>query len=325
MFNNTAPQPAAIQATVSLPTLPPVPWLLRRVRLGGIAIGVAMVVLCAAAVWWSDGRFAMVPRGSQNRVFYQAGLFLVHILALLFALTGLAVMAVSASAAGKRRGVALTVIGLCGMILCIALRHLVVDFFLPWYELKRLVVYLPPSLLWILNQSSAASSQTRRFGLLRALAAGMALALAVPVLIVRVEGLLNTWRTPHLFASSYHGLVGLRILLIASMVAAAAIAAMAVMVMAGEWRGNAHHARWWINWCFAILIVAVLVGVTVRTLYFDDRQLDDLLTRWIFTMFWWLLALGGMEWTAAVLSEPVPETARIPGSSPAVTGVVDGR
>ena len=306
MLDNTAPPPAAGESAVSLPALSPVRWLPRRVRIGGIAIGAVMVVLCAAAVWWSDGRFAIVLRGSQNRVFYQAGLFLVHILALLFALTGLAVMAVSASAAGKRRGQALTVTGLCGMVLCVALRHLVVDFFLPWYELKRLVVYLPPALLWILNQSSAAPSQTRRLGLLRALAAGMAVALAVPALIVRAEGLLNTWRAPHLFASSYHGLIGLRIVLIASMVAAAAIAAMAVMVMTDEWRVPDHHARHWINGCFVILIVAVLAGVAARTLYFDDRQLDDLLTRWFFTTFWWLLALGGMEWTAAVLSEPAP-------------------
>lgn len=270
-----------------------------------------MVVLCAAVVWWGDGRFAAVPQASQNMVFHRAGLFLIHSLALLFALTGLGVIAVSVSAAGRRRGIALAVIGLAGMILCIALRHLVVDFFLPWYELRRLLVYLPPALLWILNQHRPQPGQARQFGLLRALACGMALALAAPALIIRAEGLLNTWRLPHLFASSYHGLIGLRILLIASLVAAAAIAAMAGLAMTDEWRGGAGHGRRWINWCFAALIVAVLVSVAARTLYFDDRQLDDLLTRWIFTAYWLLLALGGAEWAAAVWSQRVPATAPI--------------
>ena len=140
MLNNTAAPPIAIESAVSLATLPPVHWSPQRVRFGGIATGVFMVVLCAAVVWWGDGRFAAVPQASQNMVFHRAGLFLIHSLALLFALTGLGVIAVSVSAAGRRRGIALAVIGLAGMILCIALRHLVVDFFLPWYELRRLLV-----------------------------------------------------------------------------------------------------------------------------------------------------------------------------------------
>ncbi len=312
MLNHTAAPSVAIESAVALPTLPPAHWLPRRVRWGGIAIGALMVVLCLAVVWWGDGRFAAVPSASQNLVFYRAGLFLVHSLALLFGLTGLAVAAVSASAAGKRRGVALAVLGLAGMILCVALRHLVVDFFLPWYELRRLVVYLPPALLWILNQHRPWPGQARRFGLLRALAAGMALALAAPALIIRAEGLLNTWRLPHLFATSHHGLIGLRILLIASLVAGAAIAAMAGMAMTDEWRGGAGHVRRWTNWCFVILIVAVLVSVAARTLYFDDRQLDDLLTRWIFTACWLLLALGGAEWAATVWSQPMSAAASGP-------------
>ncbi len=317
MLDNTAPPPAAGESAVSLPALSPVRWLPRRVRIGGIAIGAVMVVLCAAAMWWGNGRFAVVPQASPDRVFYRAGLFLIHILALLFAVTGLAVMAVSVSAAGKRRGVALTVIGLCGMVLCVALRHLVVDFFLPWYVLKRLVVFLPPTLLWILNQYRPWPGPARQFGLLRALAVGMALAHAAPALVIRAEGLLNTWRLPHLFASSYHGLIGLRILLIASLVAAAAILAIAGTAMTDEWRrGEAHPLRRWTNWCFATLIVAVLVGVAARTLYFDDRQVDDLLTRWIFIAFWLVLALGGVEWAAAVLREPAPAASLNPDPNP---------
>lgn len=306
MFNNQSASPsptAVIPLDEQWSTLPAASWSPGWVRFGGIAIGCLMVVLCAAAVGWGHARFAVVPQASQNLVFHRAGLFLINTLSLLFALSGLMVVAVSASVPGKRRAVALTLIGLSGMILCVALRHLVVNFFLPWYELKRLVVFLPPTLLWIFNDQQSRHAQARKFGLLRALASGMALALAVPALIIRAEGLLNTWRLPHLFATTYHGLIGLRILLIASLAAGAAITAMAAMAMADEWRGGGGRGRRWTNYCFVVLIIADLVSVAARTVYFDDRQLDDLLTRWIFIAFWLLLAVGGMEWAATVLGQ----------------------